>query len=245
MQILLNAICRAGLNRGRIRDALAGTVTYKGVTADMVFDPNSKNIAPMFLAHVHNGAIEYRRITMDKPYARVGENGVQYAGPKVPDEIANDLKIGVFGPHADELVRSVETARMLSALNTRGKQFSLIAIPSESSWGKASGDLVEAVYQEHVLALVALDRKSSHLAEQIAVKSFVPVIAISSDRALTSTSIPWIFRLPQGTPLEQALQSLSAAIEQVGPNRVSIRESLASGKPLAGVRFESTGELAK
>ncbi len=245
MQILLNAICRAGLNQGRIRDALAGTETYKGVTGDMVFDPNCKNIAPLFLAHVHNGAIDYRRITMEKPYARVGENGVQYAGPTLPDETASDLKIGVFGPHADELVRSPETVRMLSALSTTGKHLSLIAIPSETSWGKASDDLVKAVYQEHVLALIALDRPSSHLAEQIAVKAFVPVVAISSDRALTSTNIPWIFRLPQGTSLEQALQSLSAAIEQVGPNRASIRGFLASGKPLAGVRFESTGELAK
>ena len=73
------------------------------------------------------------------------------------------------------------------------------------------------IYQDHVLALIALDRPSSHLAEQIAVKSFVPVVAISSDRALTSTNIPWIFRLPEGTPFEQALQSLSAAIEQARP----------------------------
>jgi branched-chain amino acid transport system substrate-binding protein len=245
MQILLNAICRAGLNRGRIRDALTGTENYKGVTGDMVFDPNSKNIAPLFLGHVHNGTIEYRRITMEKPYARVGENGVQYAGPKGPDEIATDLRIGVFGPHADELVRSPETVRILNSLNTTGKHLSLIAIPSDTAWGKASADLVKAVYQEHVLAVIALDRPSSHLAEQIAVKSFVPVVAISSDRALTSTNIPWIFRLPEGTPLEQALRSLSAAIDQAGPNRASIRESFASGKPLAGVRFESTGELAK
>jgi branched-chain amino acid transport system substrate-binding protein len=134
---------------------------------------------------------------------------------------------------------------MLSAVNSTGKHLSLIAIPSETSWGKASDDLVKAVYQEHVLALIALDRPSSHLAEQIAVKSFVPVLAISSDRALTSTNIPWIFRLPEGTPLPLALRTLSAAIEQVGPNRASIRASLASGKPLAGVRFQSTGELAK
>ncbi len=245
MQILLNAICRAGLNRGRIRDALAGTENYKGVTGDMVFDPNSKNITPMFLAHVHNGTIEYRRITMEKPYARVGENGVQYAGPKGPDEIASDLKIGVFGPHADELVRSPETVRTLNSLNTSGKHLSLIAIPSDTAWGKASADLVKAVYQERVLAVIALDRPSSHLAEQIAVKSFVPVVAISSDRALTSTNIPWIFRLPEGTPVEQALRSLSSAIDRVGPTRATIRESLASGKPLAGVRFESTGELVK
>jgi branched-chain amino acid transport system substrate-binding protein len=245
MQILLEAICRAGLNRGRIRDVLAGTETHKGVTGDMVFDPNSKNIAPLFLGHVHNGTIEYRRITMEKPYARVGENGVQYMGPSLPDEKPGDLKIGVFGPHADQLVQSPETVRMLSALNGRGTHLSLIAIPSESSWGKASNDLVKAVYQEHVLALIALDRPSSHLAEQMAVKSFVPVLALSSDRALTSTNIPWIFRLPEGTPLEQALRCLSAAIEQAGPNRGNIRASMASGKPLATVRFESTGELTK
>src|SRR5271169_6157253 len=117
MRVLLDAICRAGLNRGRIRDALTATETYKGVTGDMVFDPNCKNIAPLFLAHVHNGAIDYRRITMEKPYARVGENGVQYAGPSVPDEQASNLKIGIFGPHADELVRSPETVRMMSAFN--------------------------------------------------------------------------------------------------------------------------------
>lgn len=242
MRILLAAICRAGLNKGRIRDALTATQAYKGVTGDMVFDPNCKNIASLFLAHVRNGTIEYRRITMEKPYARVGENGVQYAGPALPDEQTNLLKIGVFGPHADELIRAPETVRMLSAFNATGKHLSLIAIPSETSWGKASDDLVKAVYQEHVLALIALDRPSSHLAEQIAVKSFVPVVAISSDRALTSTNIPWIFRLPEGTPLPQALRCLAAAIEQVGPNRAGIRDLLASGKPLAGIPFESTGE---
>jgi hypothetical protein len=182
---------------------------------------------------------------MDKPYAQVGENGVQYAGPKLPDQVAGDLKIGVFGPHADELVRSPEITRMLTTLNSTGKHLSLVAIPSESSWGKASADLVNAVYQEHVVALIALDRPSSHLAEQIAVKSFVPVVAISSDRALTSTNIPWIFRLPEGTPLDQALRSLSAAIEQVGPNRASVRRILASGRPLAGVSFSATGEPAR
>jgi branched-chain amino acid transport system substrate-binding protein len=67
MRLLLDAICRAGLNKGRIRDALTGTETYRGVTGDMVFDPNCKNVAPLLLAHVQNGMIQYRRITMEKP----------------------------------------------------------------------------------------------------------------------------------------------------------------------------------
>jgi len=101
MQILLIAICRAGLNKGRIRDALTGLTSYQGVTGDMVFDPNCKNIAPLFLAHVHDGTMSYRRITMEKAYARVGEDGVQYAGPVLPDQKSGELKIGIFGPHAD------------------------------------------------------------------------------------------------------------------------------------------------
>jgi ABC-type branched-subunit amino acid transport system substrate-binding protein len=242
MRILLDAICRAGLNRGRIRDALTGLTSYQGVTADMVFDPNCKNITPLFLAHVHNGRIEYKRITLEKPYARVGENGVQYAGPPTPNQSSENLQIAVFGPHANAIVQSPEVQGFLGSLNVSGRHFSLIPIPSETSWGKASTELVNAVYQNHVLGVIALDRASSHLAEQIAVKSFVPVIAISSDRALTSTNIPWIFRLPESTSLPAALRSLSAAIAQAGPNRGAIREVLASGKSLAGVRFDSTGE---
>ena len=242
MRILIDAICRAGLNKGRIRDALTGLTSYKGVTGDMIFDPNCKNIAPLFLAHIHDGQITYRRITMEKPYAQVGEGGVEYSGSSGSDQTAGDLPIGVFGPHADDLVRSPGVSTLLSVLDSTGGKLSLVAIPSEAAWGKAASDLVHAVYQDHVVALITLDRPSSHLAEQIAVKSFVPVVAISSDRALTSTNIPWIFRLPQGASLEEAVKCLSAAIAQAGPNRFSIRQILASGRPFAGVRFESTGE---
>lgn len=242
MRILLDAICRAGLNKGRIRDALTGLTTYRGVTGDAIFDPNCKNIAPLFLGRVHGGQIDYRRITMEKPYATVGENGVQYSGPQTPDEASVSPKIAIFGPRANEIVNSAEVLKALRESNQE-KRVSLIAIPSEAAWGKASSDLVNAVYKDHVLAVIALDRNSSHLAEQIAVKSFVPVVAISSDRSLTSTNIPWIFRLPESTPVQDALSLVSAAIAQAGSNRSNIRETLASGKTLAGVRFNSTGEV--
>jgi len=179
------------------------------------------------------------------PYARVGEDGVQYAGPPLPDQSGSEMSIGVFGPQADEIVRSPAVVRELSAVSARRQHVSLIPISSQLSWGKASNELVKAVYENHVLALIALDRASSHLAEQIGVKAFVPVIAISSDHTLTSTNIPWIFRLPEGTPLPQALRCVTAAIDQAGPNRARIRELLASGTSIAGVRFESTGEVIK
>lgn len=243
MQVLLGSICRAGLNRGRIRDALTGVASYQGVTGDMSFDPNCKNISPMFLAGVHNGTIEYRRITMERPYARVGEDGVQYAGPELRDEQTNDLRIAVFGTHADQIVKSAEIARLLDTLSTPGRHVSLIGISSDGPWGKASTELVRAVYQERVLGIIAMERNASHLAEQIGTKAFVPVIAISSDRMLTSTNIPWVFRLPQDTLLEQALRCFADATFRTGPNRGKIRDLLASGTPVAGMRFQSTGEL--
>ena len=242
MRILLDAICRAGLNKGRIRDALTGLTNYKGVTGNMVFDPNCKNIAPLFLAHVQNGTISYRRITMEKPYARVGEDGVQYSGPRTATESAKTLRIGVFGPHADEVIRSPEVQHSLARWNAADTHYSLVAISSDTSWGKASSDLVKAAYEQQVLALVALDRASSHLAEQIAVKAFLPVAAISSDRTLTSTNIPWIFRFSENAKLENVLACLTAAIQEAGPSRSAIRDTLASGRPIAGMRFDSTGE---
>jgi branched-chain amino acid transport system substrate-binding protein len=242
MRILLDAICRAGLNKGRIRDALTGLTSYKGVTGEMAFDPNCKNIAPLYLGRVHNGQIEYRRITVEKPYARVGENGVDYSGPRSPDQSSLTRPIAIFGPKADQIVSSPETTRILADLNSHGLKLSLVPIPSEAAWGKASSDLVKAVYHDYTLAIIALDRPSSHLAEQIGVKSLVPVMAISSDRALTSTNIPWIFRVPEGSALSDALRTLSAAIAIAGPSRSAIREVLASGKPLAGIAFASNGE---
>jgi hypothetical protein len=92
--------------------------------------------------------------------------------------------------------------------------------------------------------MISTDRNTSHLAEQLAIKAFVPLVAISSDKSLTSVNIPWIFRLPQETALEDALRCIIDAAEKSGPNRGRLREVLASGTTLAGrVRFDSRGEL--
>lgn len=241
MQVLLRAICEAGLNRGRIRDALTGVASYKGVTGDMIFDPNCKNVSPMYLATVHKGRIDYRRATMEKAYAQVGEGGAQYAGPTLPDADPREIRIAVFGPKADQLVKSADIVRVLKDAKP-GVPISLLGISSEGPWGKASTQLVDSIYKDDVLGIIALDRNSSHLAEQLAVKSFVPVIALSSDKTLTSINIPWIFRLQQDASLEQAVRCFREAIEKAGANRGKIRDLLSSGSEIAGVRFRSTGE---
>ena len=233
MNILLDAICRAGLNRGGIRNALYGLQSYKGVTGEMVFDPNAKNVAPMYLGKLHDGHWTYRRYTMEKPYATVGEAGVAYNGPAPAEAAGAHRKIGLFGPGAEALAGS---------LSRTG--YEVVGISSEASWGKASNALVKLVYDPDSIGVVATDRASAHLAEQIAVKALIPVVAISSDRALTSANIPWIFRLDIGAAPADAVRCLREAAERAGGNREAIRAYLASGKTVAErFSFSSTGEL--
>ena len=266
MNALLDSICKAGLNRARIHDALANIEQYDGVTGHMVFDPNQKNVAPMYLGTVHDGAITYGVASMEKqtpaaqlppangvpqvsllrlgtaPYARVGEDGVDYAGPHRADVPAGPVSIVLFGPKAVEVAQSPEMRAELAAAAVKGRAWKLLPVASDQSWGAASTQLVHALMDEHPLAILALDRNSSHLAEQLALKSFVPVIALSGDKSLTSTNVPWIFRMPAETKSTAALRLLEAAARLSGANPERLRNMLASGNMVSGVAFLPTGE---
>ncbi len=261
MNALLDSICKAGLNRARIHDALSDIDTYDGVTGHMVFDPNGKNVTPMYLGTVHNGAISYRIATMNEepagphdsaarvaltppqtPYARVGEDGVDYAGPHQADVPAGPVRVILFGPRAAGIAQSAEVQAQLAAQKPNGRKWELLPVASDQNWGAASTQLVHALWDQHALAIVALDRDAAHLSEQLALKAFVPVIALSNDKTLTSTNVPWIFRLPAGTTPAAALRLLETAATRSGPNPESLRDVLASGNDLAGVAFLPTGE---
>ena len=271
MNILLDSICKAGLNRARIHDALGNVEQYDGVTGQMVFDPNLKNTAPLYLGTVHNGSVTYRIALMEKtpapiadtapagrpdssqpkspspsttalppaervPYARVGEGGVDFAGPRRTAEqltaFDGPVRIVLFGPNADSVAASLQPK----------STWKLMPVSSNQSWGAASTALVHALMDEHALAILALDRPSAHLAEQLALKAFVPVVALADDRSLTATNVPWIFRLPAATTAASALELLKAAERTSGTSPEKLRDVLASGSDFSGVSFLSTGE---
>jgi len=236
MSILLDAVCRAGLNRGIIRDALAGLESYHGVTGEIVFDPNSKSVAPLYLATVKGGRIGYRRYSMDKPYARVGEQGVDYAGPALADIAGDNRIIALFGPGAAALAASPEIKAVLAGSKSR---YQIVPVDSDVPWGKASTELVQLLYDRQALAMLAVGRNPSHLAEQFAVKTFVPLVAVSDDHSLTSVNIPWIFRLPADTSAATALRTLLDAADTAGPNRGRLRETLSSNSV-----FDARGDLS-
>jgi ABC-type branched-subunit amino acid transport system substrate-binding protein len=236
MKVLLDSICRAGLSRGLIRDALTGIERHKGVTGDMVFDPNCKNIAPMYLGTVRDGRVNFRRYPMEKPYARVGETPVEYNGPRLANLPEGPRVVALFGPAADRLAAT-------DPLKRAAGDYRLVGIDSETAWGKASTELVKALYDERAIGVIATDRKGAHLALQLANKVQLPVLAISDDSSLTSVNIPWVFRLPSSTPPVNALECLLAAAGKAAPNREDVRRVLASGAVLpGGLRFNSIGE---
>ena len=256
MNALLDSICKAGLNRARIHDALADLEEYDGVTGHMIFDPNQKNVAPMYLGTVHNGSITYRPASMSKtpvaekistgtvprPYAHVGEDGVSYAGPHASNLPPGALRVILFGPRATQIA---QTPEVVSALRARAKddpEWRLLPVDAGQNWGAASTQLVHDLMDKHALAIVALDRNAAHLSEQLALKCFVPVIALSDDRSLTSASVPWIFRMPADSPPAAALRLLRVAVARSGPNPEHLRDVLASGTPVAGIAFLPTGE---
>jgi hypothetical protein len=231
---------------------------YDGVTGHMVFDPNLKNVAQMYLGTVHDGAISYRAASINKravaeqpaapaaaalPYAQVGEDGVGYAVPRAVDHSPGPVRVILFGPAAAQVAESPQMATALHTASEHGRNWTLVPIDSSQNWGAASTQLVHALMDEHALAILALDRDAAHLAEQLALKSFVPVVAISSDKSLTSADIPWIFRLQDGTAPAFALRLLADAADRNGVNSKQIRDALASGRVIAGVAFQSTGEL--
>ncbi len=260
MNALLQSICKAGLNRARIHDALADIEEYDGVTGHMVFDPNQKNVAPMYLGIVHNGSISYRVAKLEKesapplkaddaapvptqvPYARVGEDGVSFLGPVQPDVPAGAVKIVLFGPHAEDVVKSQEMQSQLRGTLDSGRGWKLIPVASDQSWGAASTQLVHALEDEHALAVIALDRNAAHLSEQLALKTFIPVVALSEDRNLTSTNVPWIFRISATTTPVAAVRLIQAAEVRSGSNPQRLRDVLASGESIDGMAFLSTGE---
>jgi branched-chain amino acid transport system substrate-binding protein len=85
MNILIDAIQKAGLNRALIRDVLTDLKTfngYEGITGKVVFDNTWNNIRPIFLAKVINGKFVFSPAPPleknDKIYKKTTESELVY-----------------------------------------------------------------------------------------------------------------------------------------------------------------------
>ena len=113
----------------------------------------------------------------------MGEDGVSYAGPQRADVPAGPVRVVLFGPQAEKMAQSAEMKAQLAAQERKGRAVETVACGERPELGRgidATG--ARDCWDEHALAIVALDRNAAHLSEQLALKAFVPVVALSSDK---------------------------------------------------------------
>ncbi len=128
------------------------------------------------------------------------------AGGKTVDPATlNAIPIGLFAPMepgnpaAEDLYKGVTLA--LEQANRgggyKGVKFRLVRRWAKDPWAAGSREVVRLRYQDLVWGIIGFREGASHIAQQIAAKAYVPVLApVSSALSMTHTGVPWIFRLP-------------------------------------------------
>jgi branched-chain amino acid transport system substrate-binding protein len=204
MMMLIKAIEGAGLNRALIRDSLAATKRYDGVTGVQEYDAVFSNRAPATLAVLESGRWAFHP-QEDAPAPRpsgVLDKPVEFTGPRgtpAPTSL-RDVRLGVFGPDTGDVVRGATLAveQRNAAGGFRGLPLRLVERWSADPWRGGAREMVRLVYDDSVWAVLgSVDGAATHIAEQVVTKAWVPLVVPSSaDPTLTYIRIPWIFRLP-------------------------------------------------
>jgi ABC-type branched-subunit amino acid transport system substrate-binding protein len=147
------------------------------------------------------------QVGADEPYKRMLDDPLTFTGTETldPAEAETEYRIGVFAPDGDDhpvgrdLVRgvalAVEQANASGGVN--GKPLKMFRRWADDPWGAGSKEVIRMVFDDRVWALIGgPDGETTHVAEQVATKAHLPLIApVSSDPSLTRARVPWIFRL--------------------------------------------------
>jgi len=215
MTMIIEAIERAGLNRAKIRDELAANKRWHGVTGQKVFDNVYSNRSPAVLALVKDGRWTFRTASGSAPESTRSANKYMLSDPLTFTGVetldrgsarSSEIRIGLFAPDGatDPVGRGMlRGATVAVDLANTGAGDSAVPIRlirrwDPDPWRGGAREVVRLVYEDRVVALIGgPDGVSTHVAQQVATKALLPLIApVSSDPSLTHTRVPWIFRLP-------------------------------------------------
>jgi len=163
-------------------------------------------------------------------------------GEVVDPSTLKDIPIGLFAPLDDShpaaaavyrgALLAVEQAN--AAGGFRGVPFRLVRRWARDPWAAGSKEMINLVYRDHVWAVIAFKDGAGHIAQQIAAKAYIPVIApITSEPSLTRARVPWIFRLPPDDK-EQARLLVNGHIAEGHLKRVGLISGTDQGSRSAG-----------
>ncbi len=166
------------------------------------------------------------------------DNPVDFTGWKgkaLEPQQLDVIRIGFFIPDDQDNVLTgpmQKSAHMAinevnSAGGFHGIPFKLIIRWAHDPWGAGSKEMIKLVYHDSVWAVIgALDGTTTHIAEQIATKAWIPLLSpISADPTLTYIRIPWMFRLPPDYQ-EQARVIVKQGIQAMSITKVGLLTSI-------------------
>ncbi|THB78005.1 MAG: ABC transporter substrate-binding protein [Desulfobacteraceae bacterium] len=144
----------------------------------------------------------------DRPYKRMMGDELTFTGHAGQlDGLSHDapICIGGFLPDTDNhpagqaVIKGILLA--LEQANTaggyQGRMFEFKRRWAGSPWGAGSKEMIRLVYEDHAMAVISYLAAATHVAQQTALKSYIPVITpVATDTTLTHARVPWIFRLP-------------------------------------------------
>jgi len=202
MNMLIDAVQTAGLNRAKIRDMLSHRPKpWPGVTGDISLSTVLDDMGEVFLAKRENNGWSYH----SRKDLRIP------SGKAAPNVEVKDVPIGYFGPSDPKdpmggdmwLAARWAVDQANAAGGYRGKPFKLLPAWSKDPWSNGVKDLFGLVYKQKVCAIVGgIDGPSTHLAEQVVAKARLTLMnPVSSDPTTNYANVPWIFSTAPGDHL--------------------------------------------
>ncbi len=185
----------------------------------------------------------------DLPYKQMLDDPLSFEGfPARTVETSNQkyIPIALFvpkgpnNPAGEAVHQGAELA--VSDVNAKGGYngipFKLVHRWAGSPWSAGSTEMIKFVYQDKAAAVISFMSASSHIAEQIAVKSYIPVITpVASDPSLTQARVPWIFRLPPDDQV-QAEILVRECVAKVGKKGIGLVTATDQDSRMAAVELE-------
>ncbi|MBD3275924.1 MAG: ABC transporter substrate-binding protein [Candidatus Marinimicrobia bacterium] len=172
-----------------------------------------RKFIPLFIL-LTAGSLCFAQQSGIQPNKEMLAEPVEFTGPTgyhLDVSEIDEIRIGLFAPAQDHPVGESMTRGVQLAVEQANAGGGYMGIPfkvvqrwSGNPWGDGAKDLIRLAYQDSVLAIIgSIDGTTTHLAEQIATKARIPLLApVSSDPTLTYIRLPWIYRLPPEDELQ-------------------------------------------
>lgn len=225
--LVLDAVREAGLNRVRIRDALAAVERYHGVTGPIVFDNTFNDVGPVYLARVVDGA--FRTLPRPANDWRPGESiapdraiSEARSGADPETEPGSEPTLGLLRSSAEErdgvdlasAGRSAERGAVLALEDRSGEGATggLKVVEVTGPWSTTSQAARDLMVDQGVDGLlIVLDHAGTHAAAQVATKLRRPLVTVNDPSTLLHyTGVPWV----AGPPAEPLPPEVERSFER-------------------------------